>query len=145
MKKEDLRQLIHRYAEDREIDYTSAKVIGEQQGLLFKNENELLVWKQSIDEYLKRFDDKSFDKVFNLVEGGVSGAIMPKYSGSTTHDHRNDLQKKYDDYKKAGGGDSFAQFAVHATSLVNAGKSGSDIAKEQIKLAGGTRATSPRT
>lgn len=140
-KNDQLRELIHRYAEDREIDYMSAKLIGEARGMKFKNEQALLEWKQTIDSYLKMFDEKSFQRIVE-ASSFSAGAIMPKYSGSTDHDHRNDLQRKYDDYKKAGGGESFAQFTVKATSLTNAGKSGADLAKEEAKLSPG-RKTAP--
>lgn len=55
--------VIHKYAEDREIDWTSAKVIGEQYGKVFKSEDDLREWKQTIDNYLKTFSAEAFEKV----------------------------------------------------------------------------------
>ncbi len=64
---ENLRNTIHRYAEDREIDYISARVIGEQNGLTFKNEGELSAWKQTIDRYLKTFDSSAWQDIENYL------------------------------------------------------------------------------
>lgn len=58
-----LQSTIHRYAEDREIDYVSARVLGEQHGLTFKNENDLLEWKKVIDRYLKTFNESDWQAV----------------------------------------------------------------------------------
>ncbi len=54
---------ISKYAEDREIDYIAAKVIGEQQGIVWKNEQQLVELKQTIDLYLKTFDMERFELV----------------------------------------------------------------------------------
>lgn len=58
-----LLSVIHKYAEDREIDWTSAKVIGEQYGKVFKSEDDLREWKQLIDNYLGTFNVEDFAKV----------------------------------------------------------------------------------
>lgn len=59
----NLQSVIHKYAEDREIDYMAAKVIGEQYGLSFSSEQDLIEWKQTIDRYLKTFEEKDFDAI----------------------------------------------------------------------------------
>lgn len=51
---------INKYTEDREIDYIAVKVIGEQQGIVWKNEQQLVELKQVIDRYLKTFEEKNF-------------------------------------------------------------------------------------
>jgi hypothetical protein len=56
-------QQIHKYAEDREIDYISAKVIGEQHGIVWKSEGQLVEFKQVVDNYLKTFEDKNFQLI----------------------------------------------------------------------------------
>lgn len=58
-----LQATIHKYAEDREIDYVSAKNLGESYGLKFKNENDLLEWKQTVDRYLKSFDESAWKAI----------------------------------------------------------------------------------
>lgn len=58
-----LLSLIHKFAEDREIDWTSAKVIGEQYGKTFKTEDDLREWKYKIDNYLKTFNASDFEKI----------------------------------------------------------------------------------
>lgn len=65
---------ISKYAEDREIDYTAATVIGEQQGIVWKNEAQLVEFKQAIDMYLKTFDVQRLE----LVE-----ATIKKFGGNT--------------------------------------------------------------
>lgn len=68
---EQLRAAIHRYAENREIDYVSAKNLGTTYGLNLKNENELSELKQVIDMYLKTFNESAFEDVeiaFNLKD-----------------------------------------------------------------------------
>lgn len=59
---------IHKYAEDREIDYIAAKVIAEQYGIEFKNESELVEWKQTVDMYLKTFEESKFEDIENWLE-----------------------------------------------------------------------------
>jgi hypothetical protein len=54
---------IHRYAEDREIDYKAAQYIGEQFGKRFASQEELIEWKQLIDRYLKAFETKDFEAI----------------------------------------------------------------------------------
>lgn len=60
---------IHKYAEDREIDWTSAKVIGEQYGKIFKSEDDLREWKYIIDNYLKTFSADAFQKIEEACKG----------------------------------------------------------------------------
>lgn len=62
-----LQSTIHRYAENREIDYVSAKVLGEQYGLTFRNENDLLEWKKVIDRYLKTFNESDWQGIENYL------------------------------------------------------------------------------
>jgi len=64
---ENLLNLIHKYAEDREIDWMAAKIIGEQQGIKFKDENNLLEWKNTVDRYLKTFSESNFDKIEEYI------------------------------------------------------------------------------
>ena len=63
---------INKYAEDREIDYIAAKVIGEQQGIVWKNENQLVELKQVIDMYLKTFEESRF-KLVEMKIKALSG------------------------------------------------------------------------
>ena len=63
MMNDQLFSVIHKFAEDREIDYISAKVVGEQFGFEFENESVLVEWKQAIDLYLKTFEQEKFDKI----------------------------------------------------------------------------------
>lgn len=65
----NLQSAIHKYAEDREIDYIAAKVIGEQNGLVFKSEKDLVEWKQTIDRYLKTFNQNDWSVVERMCEG----------------------------------------------------------------------------
>lgn len=65
----ELQAQIHRFAEDREIDYVSAKVLGEQYGLEFKSESDLAIWKQVIDRYLKTFDESAFEDIEKYIAG----------------------------------------------------------------------------
>ncbi|HRZ86105.1 MAG TPA: hypothetical protein P5277_05000 [Candidatus Paceibacterota bacterium] len=58
-----LKAQIHRYAENREIDYLSAKNLGNAYGIEFANENELVEFKQTIDRYLKTFEDSAFEAI----------------------------------------------------------------------------------
>jgi len=59
----ELQATIHRYAEDREIDYISAKVIGEQYGKIFKTQQDLMEWKSTIDRYLKTFEQSAWKDI----------------------------------------------------------------------------------
>src|SRR6056297_814913 len=70
--------VIHKYAEDREIDWTSAKVIGEQYGRVFKSEDDLREWKQVIDNYLKTFNADDFAKIEEACKKKVAKAEEPK-------------------------------------------------------------------
>lgn len=69
---------ISKYAEDREIDYIAAKVIGEQQGIIWKNENQLVELKQAIDLYLQTFDLEKFE----LVEAKIKALCNKKTKAS---------------------------------------------------------------
>lgn len=64
----DLKRAIHNYAYDREIDYTSAQYIGEQFGMKFGSQSELISWKQAIDVYLKTFSEENLQKVENMIK-----------------------------------------------------------------------------
>lgn len=65
---QNLLNTIHKFAEDREIDYMSAKVVGETFGRTFKNEADLVEWKQLIDVYLKSFESSAFSKIEMVLE-----------------------------------------------------------------------------
>lgn len=62
-----LQSTIHRYVENREIDYVSAKMIGEQYGLVFRNESDLLEWKNVVDRYLKTFEESAWENIENYL------------------------------------------------------------------------------
>lgn len=59
----DLLTAIHRYVEDREIDYVAAQYIGESYGKKFDNQQTLIEWKQLIDKYLKSFQPADFEAI----------------------------------------------------------------------------------
>jgi len=63
----ELQKSIHRYAEDREIDYVSAKMLGEQRGLHFGNENDLMAWKKVVDRYLKTFNESDWNDIEKYI------------------------------------------------------------------------------
>ena len=66
-----LKAQIHRYAENREIDYMSAKNLGIAYGIKFKDEKDLIEFKQLVDRYLKTFNESAFyeiEKVCNIEE-----------------------------------------------------------------------------
>lgn len=65
----ELQTQIHRYAYDREIDYTSARILGEQCGIRFKNVDHLLEFKNIVDNYLKTFNEKDFEIIENYING----------------------------------------------------------------------------
>ena len=68
---EGLKAQIHRYAENREIDYMSAKNLGNAYGIEFRSEQELVEFKTIIDNYLKTFNEDAFEDVeraFNVLE-----------------------------------------------------------------------------
>jgi hypothetical protein len=103
-------QQIHKYAEDREIDYISAKVIGEQHGIVWKSEGQLVEFKQVVDNYLKTFEDKNFQ----LIEMKIK-ALSGKNTRTTeeaeemTHYAATEKQmrkphSKQNVMKKSGGG-----------------------------------------
>lgn len=58
-----LKAQIHRYAENREIDYMSAKNLGNAYGINFQNEQELVEFKTLIDKYLKTFNEDAFQDI----------------------------------------------------------------------------------
>jgi hypothetical protein len=64
----DLLNAIHRYAEDREIDYVPAQYLGKAFGINFESQKDLIEWKQAIDRYLKTFDESDFSKVEETLE-----------------------------------------------------------------------------
>ena len=64
----DLLNAIHKYAEDREIDYMAAKVIAEMYGVEFTAEKELVEWKQVVDRYLKTFEESAFGDIEKWLE-----------------------------------------------------------------------------
>ena len=64
----ELLNAIHKYAEDREIDYMAAKIIAEQYGVEFFAESELVDWKQTVDMYLKTFEEEAFQNIENWLE-----------------------------------------------------------------------------
>lgn len=65
---QNLLNAIHKYAEDREINYIAAKVIAEQYGVEFTAESELVEWKQTVDRYLKTFEESAFGDIENWLE-----------------------------------------------------------------------------
>lgn len=75
-----LLEQISKHADDREIDYVSATIIGEQQGIVWKNEAQLVEFKQAIDMYLKTFELERLD----LIEAKIAkfkGVGKPKVEG----------------------------------------------------------------
>lgn len=68
----NLLNTIHKYAEDREIDYLAAKVIAEQCGVSFKSESQLVELKQVIDRYLKTFEERAFENIEEWLENNKS-------------------------------------------------------------------------
>jgi hypothetical protein len=66
---------IHLYAPDREIDFHSAKYLGETYGLKFNSEKELVEFKAEIDDYLKTFEPEKLKKIevkLKIVDGGAN-------------------------------------------------------------------------
>ena len=59
---------ISKHAEDREIDYVSATVIGQQQGIVWRDEAQLVEFKQTIDMYLKTFDESYFALIEETID-----------------------------------------------------------------------------
>ena len=95
---QNLINLIHKYTEDREIDWIAAKIIGEQQGLEFKSENDLLKWKNTVDKYLKTFEANDFQSIENFIsEAKKSG----KKSGKKT-DVQLGSDEGYEEYGDGG-------------------------------------------
>lgn len=64
-----LKAQIHRYAEDREIDYMSAKNLGVSYGVEFYKDQDLVEFKQLIDTYLKTFKEEALDAVEEVCLG----------------------------------------------------------------------------
>lgn len=79
-----LKTQIHRYAENREIDYVSAKNLGNVYGVSLRNENELREWKQLIDRYLKTFNEDAFFAIEEACNKDGKGTG----SGKGPHDGR---------------------------------------------------------
>jgi len=105
---EDLLNLIHKYAEDREIDWVAAKIIGEQQGIEFKSENDLLEWKTVVDMYLKTFTEANFDKIEEYItetkvtldsdegyEEYGSGKFTKKFKTEKANSKKSTKKKEY--------------------------------------------------
>ena len=59
----DLQTAIHRYAEDREIDYISAQKIAERYGKKITTQKDLIEWKSVIDKYLKTFEQSAWNEI----------------------------------------------------------------------------------
>lgn len=68
-----LLETIHRYAEDREIDYIPARTIAEEWGVELRNESDLMEWKETIDNYLKTFEEDAFNRIVEIVEQNRKG------------------------------------------------------------------------
>jgi len=67
-----LLEQLHRYTEDREIDYSSAQYLGESFGIVWKNQQQLVEFKQVIDTYLKTFSLENFaivESKLNVLTG----------------------------------------------------------------------------
>jgi len=67
-----LLEQLHRYTEDREIDYASAQYLGQSFGVVWKNQQQLVEFKQAIDTYLKTFSAESFaivESKINVLTG----------------------------------------------------------------------------
>lgn len=67
-----LLEQLHRYTEDREIDYSSAQYLGESFGIKWKSQQDLVEFKQVIDTYLKTFSAESFaivESKINVLTG----------------------------------------------------------------------------
>lgn len=62
-----LLEQLHRYTEDREIDYASAQYLGESFGIVWKSQQQLVEFKQAIDTYLKTFSLENFAIVESKV------------------------------------------------------------------------------
>jgi predicted unusual protein kinase regulating ubiquinone biosynthesis (AarF/ABC1/UbiB family) len=68
-------EMIHQFADAREIDYSSVKHIFETCGAVIKNEQDLQEMKQHVDRYLQNFDQQHLKKIehrFKIVDGGVN-------------------------------------------------------------------------
>jgi hypothetical protein len=63
-----LRSQIHKYAENKEIDYMSAKNLATVYGLKLNSEKELSEWKQKIDRYLKTFNEEAFKEIEKEIQ-----------------------------------------------------------------------------
>lgn len=90
-----LRAQIHRYAENREIDYLSAKNLGNAYGIDFKDEEELVEFKQTIDRYLKTFEESAFE--------AIEEACKKKKKKKSVVIEAYDLEAYADDDKMIGG------------------------------------------
>lgn len=82
-------QQISKYAEDREIDWVAAQVIGQQQGIVWESQEQLIEFKQAIDMYLKTFEVEKLDLVeekINKFRGFSKPKITAVYGGANTQD-----------------------------------------------------------
>lgn len=99
-----LKAQIHRYAENREIDYVSARNLGNIYGVSLKNENELREWKQLIDRYLKTFKEDAFYAIEEACnrdgkgdgsgKGPHDGRGRKATGGRGRNKNKDDLEKK---------------------------------------------------
>jgi len=67
-----LLEQLHRYTEDREIDYSSAQYLGASFGVIWENQQQLVEFKQAIDLYLKTFSAENFaivESKINVLTG----------------------------------------------------------------------------
>jgi len=88
-----LKAQIHRYAENREIDYLSAKNLGNAYGIEFANEKELVEFKQTIDKYLKTFQESDFEAIEEACKKKKVKVVEESY----------DVEAYADDDKMIGG------------------------------------------
>jgi hypothetical protein len=93
---EKLLNAIHRYAEDREIDYKAAQYIGEQFGKRFASQEELIEWKQLVDRYLKAFETKDFE----LIEKALNEKKGKKKEDEEEEEEEEDEDEDEDDEDK---------------------------------------------
>lgn len=103
-----LKAQIHRYAENREIDYLSAKNLGIAYGIQFANEKELVEFKQTIDRYLKTFQESDFEEIENLIDESCKSSRSYKHKPIITHP---DVLKKHSGKKKMSEAYDISSFA----------------------------------
>lgn len=56
----NLFNMIHQYAQNREIDYASAKALAEHYGTHFKNMDSLVEFKNIVDTYLQSYNANDY-------------------------------------------------------------------------------------